>query len=101
MDERPAPRRLYRITPETTKNRAPGPPAHDGPDERSTAVLDGPTALSVALARQHDARERVQERPAASTGPAVLDVELPPPPPPREFRRGFGPADLDDEGGPW
>jgi hypothetical protein len=101
MTDRPPPHPLYRITPETTKPRAPVPPPHDGPDSRSAAVLDGPTALAVALARQQSAREARQERPAASIGPAVFDVELPPPPP-REFRRGHGPGDVDDEdGGPW
>lgn len=92
MDQRPPPHRLYRIVPVRTAPRADELPAHEGPDRRSAVVLDGPTALALALARQRACREALQERPAGSFGPAAprrRNGQLP--------ASTFGPADLADD----
>ena len=60
------------IRPVRTEPRAPASPDHDGPDARSRAVLDGPTALSLALARQKAHRELHGQRPADSSGPRMF-----------------------------
>lgn len=61
--------RLTRITPIARHPRAAMPPAHDGPDPGSMAVLDGATARRIAERRRRAAREALQERPHSSAGP--------------------------------
>ena len=80
--------RLRPIVPIRTEPRAPAPPAHDGPDRRSRASLDGATALALALARQARCRESLGTRPAGSSAAR-----------PSFDRPAFGLRDIDDVDG--
>jgi hypothetical protein len=75
--------------PERYARRDPVSPAHDGPDPRSAARLDGATALRLAFRRRRAAREAIGER----RGGSVAD----PWPGPSSLPLGFGSADVDDE----
>ena len=68
VDENDAGAGTPKIRPDRWAKRAPAPPAHDGPDQRSATPLDGPTALYLAMQRRRRAREAIGERPAASAG---------------------------------
>lgn len=65
-----------RITPSRRVTRDPAPPPHDGPDSRSAARLDGPTALLLAYRRRRIARLALGERPGGS----AANRPLPSPP---------------------
>ena len=77
-----------KIRPDRWVKRAPAPPAHDGPDQRSATPLDGPTAMFLAMQRRRRAREAIGERPGASAGRRPLPEQPP---------GVYSLADIDDE----